>query len=49
MSSSTTQAIITMMEHRPKILEQLSALHGVGKRKLELYGKYFLAVIGNKN
>jgi ATP-dependent DNA helicase RecQ len=37
--------LMSMMEHKPSTLEQLSRLPGVGERKLELYGKQFLAVI----
>ena len=37
--------LMSMMEHKPATLEQLSLLPGVGKRKLELYGKQFLAII----
>jgi ATP-dependent DNA helicase RecQ len=37
--------LMAMMENRPATLEQLGLLPGVGKRKLELYGTQFLAVI----
>jgi ATP-dependent DNA helicase RecQ len=37
--------LMSMMEHKPSTLAQLSRLPGVGERKLELYGKQFLAVI----
>jgi len=38
-------SLMAMMEHKPETLAQLSLLHGVGKRKLERYGKQFLAII----
>ena len=38
-------SLMAMMESKPATLEQLSLLPGVGKRKLELYGKQFLAII----
>jgi ATP-dependent DNA helicase RecQ len=37
--------LMSMMEHKPSTLEQLSRLPGVGERKLELYGAQFLAII----
>jgi ATP-dependent DNA helicase RecQ len=37
--------LMAMMEHKPSTLEQLSRRPGVGERKLELYGKQFLAII----
>jgi ATP-dependent DNA helicase RecQ len=37
--------LMSMMEHKPSTLEQLSRLPGVGERKLALYGAQFLAVI----
>jgi ATP-dependent DNA helicase RecQ len=37
--------LMSMMEHKPTTLEQMSLLPGVGKRKLELYGDQFLSVI----
>lgn len=38
-------SLMAMLESKPATLEQLSLLPGVGKRKLELYGKQFLAII----
>jgi ATP-dependent DNA helicase RecQ len=38
-------SLMAMMENKPSSLEQLSLLPGIGKRKLELYGNQFLAVI----
>ncbi len=38
-------SLMAMMEHKPATLQQLGLLPGVGKRKLELYGKQFLAII----
>jgi ATP-dependent DNA helicase RecQ len=38
-------SLMAMMENKPATLEQMSLLPGVGKRKLELYGLQFLAVI----
>jgi ATP-dependent DNA helicase RecQ len=38
-------SLMAMMENKPSTLEQLRLLPGVGKRKLELYGTQFLAVI----
>jgi len=37
--------LMAMLEARPKNLQDMSLLSGVGKRKLELYGNDFLAVI----
>ena len=37
--------LMSMMEHKPSTLEQLSRLPGVGERKLELYGAQFLDII----
>ncbi|MEQ1738778.1 MAG: DNA helicase RecQ [Methyloglobulus sp.] len=37
--------LMSMMEHKPSTLAQLSRLPGVGERKLELYGTQFLAII----
>ena len=37
--------LMSMMEHKPSSLEQLSRLPGVGERKLALYGAQFLTVI----
>jgi ATP-dependent DNA helicase RecQ len=37
--------LMSMMEHKPSTLEQLSRLPGVGERKLALYGAQFLKII----
>jgi ATP-dependent DNA helicase RecQ len=37
--------LMEMVLHRPHSLEQMRRLSGVGQRKLELYGKPFLALI----
>jgi len=38
-------SLMAIMENKPSSLEQLNLLPGIGKRKLELYGNQFLAVI----
>jgi ATP-dependent DNA helicase RecQ len=39
------ETLMAMIETRPKNLRDMSLLSGIGKRKLELYGNDFLAVI----
>jgi ATP-dependent DNA helicase RecQ len=39
--------LMAMQEKRPRTLSEMSLLSGVGKRKLELYGEDFLAVIAD--
>jgi ATP-dependent DNA helicase RecQ len=38
-------SLMAMMESKPATLQQMSLLPGIGKRKLELYGVQFLAII----
>ena len=38
-------SLMAMIEHKPTTLEQLGLLPDIGKRKLDLYGKQFLAII----
>lgn len=40
------ETLMAMIEARPKNLRDMSLLSGIGKRKLELYGNDFLAVLG---
>ena len=37
--------LMAMIEQRPKTLEQLSGISGIGERKLEAYGEAFLEVL----
>ncbi len=37
--------LMAMMEYRPRTLEQMSRISGVGERKLEAYGEAFLQVL----
>jgi ATP-dependent DNA helicase RecQ len=40
------ETLMAMIKARPKTLKDMSLISGVGKRKLELYGNDFLAVLG---
>ncbi len=42
-------SLMAMMEQKPATLEQFGLLPGVGKRKLDLYGNDFLAIIKTYN
>ncbi len=40
------ETLMAMIKARPKTLRDMNLLSGIGKRKLELYGNDFLAVLG---
>jgi len=41
----TDRTLIEMVELRPKTLDEMASVNGVGSKKLERYGRQFLAVI----
>ena len=41
------KTLLDMAERRPTTLDEMSEVHGVGQRKLTLYGKAFLDVVRN--